>query len=328
VLKEGTPSVSESLLSTVKPPPVDGPAEVPTVHIRSALARIWRRREARFGLLVAGIITALALAAPLFAAITGHGPNDQFATTGLSPEGLPVGPSAEFWFGTDSNGRDVFIRTLYGLRVSLLVGLPSTTIAMLIGTAVGLVSGYYGGIVDRLLSQLIDVVLSFPFILTALTLITLNRASQGGSVVNPAVLVIFVIVTFAWTYFARITRGLVLELRSRPFVEAARTLGAGDLRILAREILPMVIPAVAVYWAVQLPQNIVAEATLSFLGVGVVPPNPSLGNIISDAQVSTLYQTQPWYLIGPAIMLFLTVLAFNAISGGIRDVLDPHSHVR
>ncbi|MGH7292207.1 MAG: ABC transporter permease, partial [Myxococcota bacterium] len=159
-------------------------------------------------------------------------------------------------------------------------------------------------------------------------LITLNRTSEGGAILNPALLVILVIVTFAWTYFARLTRGMVQELRSRPFVEAARTLGAGDFRILAREILPSVIPAVVVYWAVQLPQNIVAEATLSFLGVGVVPPNPSLGNIISDAQSSTLYQTQPWYLIGPAVMLFMTVLAFNAISGGIRDVLDPHSHAR
>ncbi|MGH3642087.1 MAG: ABC transporter permease [Mycobacterium sp.] len=320
--------MTESLLSTVKTPVAGEPDEVATVHVRSAVARIWRRPEARFGLLVAGVITVLALAAPLFAVITGHGPNDQFASTGLSPEGLPVGPGGEFWFGTDGNGRDVFVRTLYGLRVSLLVGVPATTIAMLFGTVVGLVSGYFGGIVDRLLSQLIDVVLSFPFILTALTLITLNRTSEGGAILNPALLVILVIVTFAWTYFARLTRGMVQELRSRPFVEAARTLGAGDFRILAREILPSVIPAVVVYWAVQLPQNIVAEATLSFLGVGVVPPNPSLGNIISDAQSSTLYQTQPWYLIGPAVMLFMTVLAFNAISGGIRDVLDPHSHAR
>jgi peptide/nickel transport system permease protein len=320
--------VTEPLLSTVKPSSVGEPTEVPTVHVRSAIARVWRRREARFGLVVAGVITALALAAPLFATITGHGPNAQFPSVGLSPEGLPVGPSGEFWFGTDSNGRDVFVRTLYGLRVSLLVGVPATTIAMVIGTAVGLVSGYFGGVVDRLMSQLIDVVLSFPFILTALTLITLNRTSGGAAIVSPALLVIFVIVTFAWTYFARLTRSMVQELRARPFVEAARTLGAGDFRILTREILPMVIPAVAVYWAVQLPQNIIAEATLSFLGVGVVPPNPSLGNIISDAQESTLYQTQPWYLIGPAIMLFLTVLAFNAISGGIRDVLDPHSQTR
>ncbi|WP_319445191.1 MULTISPECIES: ABC transporter permease [unclassified Mycobacterium] len=320
--------MTESLLSTVTATPPHQPEQVATVGVRSAIGRMWRRPEARFGLLVAGVITVLALGAPLFAAITGHGPNDQFPDIGLSPEGLPVGPNAQFWFGTDSNGRDVFVRTLYGLRVSLLVGVPATTIAMLIGTAVGMVSGYYGGMVDRLLSQLIDVVLSFPFILTALTLITLNRSSEGGAILNPALLVIFVIVTFAWTYFARLTRGMVQELRSRPFVEAARTLGASDLRILAREILPMVVPAVVVYWAVQLPQNIIAEATLSFLGVGVVPPNPSLGNIISDAQVSTLYQTQPWYLIGPAIMLFLTVLAFNAISGGIRDVLDPHSHTR
>jgi peptide/nickel transport system permease protein len=321
--------VSDPVLLTVETPPADDPAKkLPTVRARSTLSRIWHEREARFGVVIAAVIVVLALAAPLFAALTGHSPTQQFSSTGLTPEGLPVGPSGQFWLGTDGNGRDVFIRTLYGLRVSLLVGVPATTIAMVIGTIVGLVSGYYGGIVDRLFSQLIDVVLSFPFIVTALALITLNRSADGGSILSPALLVIVVIAIFAWTYFARLTRSLVQELRSRPFVEAARTLGAGDFRILAREILPLVVPAVVVYWAVQLPQNIIAEATLSFLGIGVVPPEPSLGNIISDAQSSTLYQTQPWYLIGPAIVLFLTVLAFNAFSGGIRNVLDPHSHRR
>ena len=291
---------------------------------RSLPSRLWRQREFTSGVIIVGIMVVLALAAPLFAAITGHGPDAQFPNTGLTPDGIPVGPNSSFWLGTDASGRDIFVRTLYGARVSLLVGVPATTIAMIIGTTVGLFAGYFGGLVDRVLSQIIDVVLSFPFVVTALSLVTLNRSSSGGSIVSPVLLVIIVISAFAWTYFARLARGLTQDIRSRPFVEAARTLGASNRRIIFREILPLVAPSVAVYWAVQLPQNMVAEATMSFLGIGILPPNPSLGNIISDAQSTNLYTVQPWYLLAPAIALFLLVLGFNAVSGGIRNVLDPN----
>jgi peptide/nickel transport system permease protein len=292
------------------------------------LSRVLGERSVRFGAVIVGIMVVLAISAPLFVKITGHGPTAQFLSTALSQNGLPVGPNGHFWLGADGSGRDVFIRTLYGTRVSLIVGVPSTTIAMLIGTTIGLLAGFYGGIVDRLLSQLVDIVLSFPFVILALSLVTLNRSSSGGSIINPVLLVMLVISVFAWTYFARLTRGLVQDLRSRPFVEAARTLGASNRRIILREILPSVAPAVAVYWAVQLPQNIIAEATLSFLGIGIAAPTPSLGNIISDAQNSSLYQVQPWYLMAPIAALFLIVFGFNQISSGIRNVLDPHAHIR
>ncbi|GGM84283.1 hypothetical protein GCM10010106_33750 [Thermopolyspora flexuosa] len=141
--------------------------------------------------------------------------------------------------------------------------------------------------------------------------------------IDPVLLVILVISLFAWTYFAQLTRGLVVVLRNRPFVEAALTIGVSRRRLLVREILPNVLPVVAVYWAVQLPANILAEATLSFLGVGVQAPTASWGNMIAEAQRTSLYQVQPWFLLAPAIAMFVTVLGFNAIGAGIRNVLDP-----
>ncbi len=210
--------------------------------------------------------------------------------------------------------------------MSLLVGIPATTIAMLVGSAVGVLAGFFEGRVDRLLSQITDVVLSFPFVVTSLSLVALNRAADGGNRISPVLLVVVVIAIFSWTYFARLTRGLTLDLRNRPFVEAAETLGASRWRIIRREIVPGIAPAVVIYWAVQLPTNIVAEATLSFLGIGVQAPAASWGNMIADAQRSSLYQVQPFFLVGPAIGLVLTVIGFNAISTGIRNVLDPNHH--
>ncbi|CAG9265618.1 Peptide ABC transporter permease [Paraburkholderia unamae] len=282
-----------------------------------------RERSVVVGLLIVVCVAAAALAAPLVAAWLGHGPTQQFRDTALSEMGLPVGPSRAFPFGADDNGRDVFVRTLYGARLSLLIALPATTLAMVVGTVIGLVAGYLGGNADRILSQAIDVTLSFPFVVTSLSLIAFARGADGTSVVNPATLVIVVIALFSWTYFARLVRGLTLALRSQPFVEAAAMTGAGRLRILWREILPNIAPAVIVYWAVQLPNNIIAEATLSFLGVGVQAPTASLGNMIADAQRSSMYQVQPWFLLGPGIMLFLIVVGFNSLSSGLRDVLDP-----
>ncbi len=288
------------------------------------LGNVLRDASVRFGLVIAGGIVVLAAAAPLFAAITGHGPNQQFESTALDPSGVPVGPNRDFWLGADGNGRDILVRALYGARISLLVGIPATTIAMLIGSTIGVLAGFFGGRVDRILSQLIEVVLSFPFVVTALSLVALNRAADGSSKISPVLLVVIVIAIFSWTYFARLTRGLALELRHRPFIEAAETLGASRWRIMRREILPNVAPAVIIYWAVQLPTNIIAEATLSFLGIGVQAPSASWGNMIADAQRSSLYQVQPLFLIGPAVGLVLTVVGFNAISSGVRNVLDPH----
>ncbi|MGI5158604.1 ABC transporter permease [Microbispora sp. CA-102843] len=287
------------------------------------LRAILAERSARTGLILVGVVVLAALLAPVAAALTGHGPDQQFRSEALAENGLPIGPDARFLLGADGNGRDVLIRTLYGARISLLVGIPATTLALVAGTAVGLVAGFFPGRTDRLLSLGTDVALSFPFVVTALSLVALNRGGDGEPVVNPVLLVVLVISLFAWTYFARLTRGLVVVLRNRPFVEAALSIGVTRRRLIVREILPNVLPVVAVYWAVQLPVNILAEATLSFLGVGVQAPTASWGNMIAEAQRSSLYQVQPWFLLGPGIAMFVTVLGFNAIGSGIRNVLDP-----
>jgi ABC-type dipeptide/oligopeptide/nickel transport system permease subunit len=204
----------------------------------------------------------------------------------LDEMGLPVGPSWAFLLGADGNGRDVFVRTLYGAQISLLVGIPATTAAMIIGTLIGTISGFIAGRVDRIVSQAIDVAMSFPFVVTALSLLSLNRGDQGLPLISPVLVVILVIALFSWTYFARLTRGLVLELRSSPMVEASMVVGASKTRIILLDILPNILPTLLVYWAVQLPANIVAEATLSFLGVGIQAPVPSWGNMIAEALVS------------------------------------------
>lgn len=288
------------------------------------LRRLWRERAVRTGAAIVTIVLLAALSAPIASYLLGHGPTQQFEDTALDEMGLPIGPTLAFPLGADGNGRDVFVRTLYGAQVSLLVGIPATTIAMIIGTAIGLVSGFLAGRTDRIISQGIDVALSFPFVVTALSLLALNRGGTGQPIVPPIVVVISVISLFSWAYFARLVRGLVLELRMSPMVEASRTIGASRARIIWYDILPNIVPTVFVYWAVQLPANIVAEATLSFLGVGIQAPMPSWGNMIAEAQRTSLYQEQPWFLAGPGLALFLTVVGFNTLSAGLRSVLDPH----
>ncbi|MET2831544.1 ABC transporter permease [Mesorhizobium shangrilense] len=284
-------------------------------------------RSFRTGALIIGLVAAGALLAPVVAWLLGHGVTEQFRDTALTEMGLPTGPTLEFPLGADGNGRDVLVRTLYGARVSLAIAIPATTLAMIIGTSIGLVSGFLGGRVDRMISQAVDVALSFPFIVTALSLLSLNRGGDGKPLVAPSLVVVLIITLFSWTYFARLTRGLVLVLRRSPLVEAAQTIGASKSRIILREILPNIASVILVYWAVQLPTNIIAEATLSFLGVGVQAPQPSWGNMIAEAQRSSLYQLQPWFLLGPGIALFLTVAGFNTLSAGLRNVLDPHRRI-
>ncbi|NTG04904.1 ABC transporter permease [Agrobacterium rhizogenes] len=288
------------------------------------LKRLWRERSVRAGAIIVGFVILAALLAPAIGRFLGHGPMEQFQDTALDEVGLPIGPTLAFPLGADGNGRDVLVRTLYGAQVSLIVGIPATTIAMIIGTAIGLVSGFLAGRMDRVISQIIDVALSFPFVVTALSLLSLNRGGTGQPIVPPVVVVILVIALFSWAYFARLTRALVLDLRTSPMVEASRTIGASWLRIIWFDILPNILPTVFVYWAVQLPANIVAEATLSFLGLGIQAPMPSWGNMIAEAQRTSLYQDQPWFLAGPGLALFLTVVGFNTFSAGLRTVLDPH----
>lgn len=304
----------------------EGRSEVVRSYASLVIGALLREKSFRAGVIIIAFVAAGALLAPAVAWLLGHGPTEQLRDTALTEMGLPTGPMLEFPLGADGNGRDVLVRTLYGARVSLAIAIPATTLAMIIGTAIGLVSGFLGGRIDRIISQGIDVALSFPFIVTALSLLALNRGADGKVLVAPSLVVVLIITLFSWTYFARLTRGLVLVLRRSPLVEAAQTIGASKARIILREILPNIAPVTLVYWAVQLPTNIVAEATLSFLGVGVQAPEPSWGTMIAEAQRSSLYQIQPWFLLGPGIALFLTVAGFNTLSAGLRNVLDPHRH--
>lgn len=298
---------------------VDIPAPVRGGRLRSVL----RDPGLVTGAILVSVVLLAAATAPLIAAIVGHGPNEQFPDETLDAAGLPITGGHGFLLGADGSGRDVLVRTLYGARVSLAIGIPATTIAMLIGILVGLTGGYFGGRIDAALSELTNIALAFPFLVTALSVVTLNRGTAGTTVVDPVVVVIGIIALFSWTYFARLVRNSVIEIKARPFVLAAVGAGSSPSRVILREILPNIAPTVVIYWAVQLPINIIAEASLSYLGVGIRPPTPSWGTMIANAQDSALYQTQPLMLIAPAGALFLTVLGFNVLSTALRNRFDP-----
>jgi len=280
-----------------------------------AWQRLRRDRVAMISLVIIVLIVLMAILAPLASMITGHPPNEQYRQIGLTPDGLPMGPSSQFWMGTDDLGRDIFVRIAYGARVSLLVGVVATGIAVMIGVVVGLAAGFFGGLVDSVLARLVDVVLCVPFLLVAIALVSITGPSLS--------ITIFVIGFFSWASVARIVRGQVLSLREREFVEAARSLGASDSRIMFVDILPNVLAPVIVYSSLLIPVVITVEATLSYLGLGLPPPTADWGGMIADA--NAYYTTAWWYLFFPGAALLTTTLAFNLFGDGIRDAFDPHS---
>jgi ABC-type dipeptide/oligopeptide/nickel transport system permease subunit len=279
----------------------------------------WQRlRHDRVAMISIGVIVfvlLLAIFAPVVAAITGHPVNEQYRQTGLTPEGLPKPPSSEFWLGTDDLGRDILVRIAYGARISLLVGVAATALTVVIGVVVGLAAGFLGGFVDTVLARLIDVVLSVPFLLVAIALVSITGPSLAVTVL--------VIGFFSWASVARIVRGQVLSMREREFVEAARSLGSSNNRIMFVDILPNVLAPVIVYASLLIPVVIVVEATLSFLGLGLAPPTADWGGMISEAQ--NYYTTSWWFVVFPGGALLLTTLAFNLLGDGIRDAFDPRA---
>jgi len=293
------------------------PAGPKTIEGRSpwqlALARLRRDRVAVGSAVVIGLIVLMAICAPLVAAAVGHGPNTQYRTTGLSPEGIPVGPNHTFLLGTDELGRDVLVRIFYGARISLLAGVVASLLAVATGVVVGLIAGYFGRAVDTLLSRFMDVVLSLPYLVFAIALI---------AVVGPGLPVsIAVIAFFSFASVGRIVRGQVLSITQKEFIEAARSLGASDLRIMFVDILPNVLAPVIVYATLLIPASIVFEATLSFLGLGVVPPTASWGGMLSES--IQYYQVAWWYVVFPGAALLITTLAFNLLGDSVRDAFDP-----
>jgi peptide/nickel transport system permease protein len=298
-----------------------------TVAARSPLQLFWRRfRRDRVALASLGFIVLLivvAIAAPLVVSLLGlPGPNVQNPDL-TNAFGSPLGPSSAHPFGVDPLGQDVAARVIYGTRVSLIVGIVGTAVATVLGTIVGLLAGYYRGWTDTLLSRLVDVVLAVPILLLGLGLGAACevRGCLGGHVQSGLGVIIFLIALVNWTYIARIVRGLVLSLREQEFVQAARSQGASGARVMLREILPNLIAPIVVYASLLIPQNILLEAALSFLGVGVRPPTASWGQMIAAA--TPIFNTAWWYMAFPGIALLLTVLAFNLLGDGLQDALNP-----
>jgi ABC-type dipeptide/oligopeptide/nickel transport system permease subunit len=291
--------------------------------------QLFRKRllEDRVAVVALGFIVleiALAVFAPLVVHLVAHPPNAQYPET-LDPQfGTPTGPSWHFLFGVDSVGRDVFSRVLYGARVSLVVAIVATSLAVAIGVVLGTISGFYRGPVDTFISRVIDVTLAFPVLLLALGIASACSLGNGcvRGLIRPGLpTVIVAIVVINWTYIARIIRGQVLSLREREFVEAARALGATNRRIMFREILPNLVAPIVVYTTLLIPQNILLEAALSYLGVGINPPQASWGEMIAEA--TPIFNSAWWYFAFPGAALLLTVLAFNLLGDGVRDALDP-----
>ena len=300
------------------------------IAARSPLELFWRRfRQDRVAMASLAFIALLILAAifaPLIVKLVGApGPNVQNSNA-LDQFGTPTGPSLahNHLFGVDPLGRDVFARVLYGARVSLEVALVATGISMIIGVTAGMVAGFFRGWVDTLISRLIDVLLAFPILLLGLGLAAACSLGKGclGGVIKPGLgVVIFVIAFVNWTYIGRIVRGQVLSLREKEFIEAARSLGASDRRIIFRELLPNLVAPIIVYATLIIPTNILFEAALSFLGVGVQPPQASWGAMLADA--TAIFNTAWWYMLFPGAALLLTVLAFNLVGDGLQDALNP-----
>jgi ABC-type dipeptide/oligopeptide/nickel transport system permease subunit len=318
-------------------------AETPASIIgRSPWEIFWRHfRQDRFalaGLVVIAVMIVMAVFAPLVAGWVGHKPN-QVNLQALDSFGLPSaprwwpGPEAKsppgYLLGVDDTGRDLFVRIAYGARTSLTVAFFATGIALVIGVLMGLTAGFYRGKIDTIISRATDVVLALPILLLALGIASACGANQEGcfwGFIRPGLRpVILIIGLFGWPYIGRIVRGQVLSIREKEFVEASRSLGASNRRIILREILPNVAAPIIVYTTLIIPSNILFEAGLSFLGVGVPDTTPSWGAMLADA--GTAFRFAPWLMIFPGLALFLTTLAFNLVGDGLRDALDPRKAV-
>ena len=336
-------------IETSQPPllaPVGGeePAPPGIGPYRLAAKRLRRNKTALAFGAVFLVVVILCLLAPVYANDVAHtGPNTNHitevikvggkSTDVVSPDGIPTGPTwgSKFFFGADPSGRDVAVRLLYGGRNSLEIGILATIITIVLATIAGVVAGYDRGWADGLISRTLDLIWAYPAVLLGVALgvnLALGGISigplhlKGNSNWIPALVIGVVYVP----YIARPIRGQVLGLREREYIDAARTLGAGNLRIMASEILPNLASTLVVFVALQLAQSIVLEASLSFLGAGVQPPNPSWGTMISDGV--SLITAAPHLVLVPGIMLIVAVLAVNVFGEGLRAALDPRATIR
>ena len=301
-----------------------------------SLGQIAWRRLKRDKVAIAGAVFILflvvvAIFAPLIVKYLGHPPNefhqDLIDTVGgtLAPKGKFGGMSWDHLMGLEPlNGRDLFSRVVYGARISLLIAIFATMVSVVIGTTLGVMAGFFGGWVDSFISRLMDIFLAFPLLVFALALAGVFPDQAFGLRGNTLriVLLVFIIGFFSWPYIGRIIRGQTLSLREREFVDAARSLGARRPYILFTELLPNLIAPILVYATLLIPTNILFEAALSYLGVGIRPPTASWGGMLSDA---VTYYTIPHFMLWPGMAIFATVLAFNLLGDGLRDALDPRA---
>ena len=293
------------------------------------------------------LLTLAALSAPLYAEYVAHTTpsanhlSDRITIDGrqvdvVSLDGIPLGPQyasadGRYVLGADSNGRDVLVRLLYGARNSLQIGLTAAVITTILAVLLGLIAGYFRGIADTLISRAMDVLWSFPVLLLGIALgvsLALGGLKVGPIVIkgNSTWIPTLVIATVSMVYLARPIRGQVMALREKEFVEAARAQGAGNWRIMFSELLPNVTSTILVFFPIIVANAILLEASLSFLGAGVQPPNPSWGTLIADGV--KLLSSAPHLTVAPGLMLVLTVLSLNVFGDGVRDALDPRAKLR
>ncbi|MER6537676.1 ABC transporter permease [Streptomyces sp. 900105755] len=295
---------------------------------RIAWERLKRDKLALTGGVVVLLLILVAVLAPVIANLVGQDP-DTFHESLIdplfgTPKGSLGGISGDHLLGVEPvNGRDIFARILYGAQISLLVGFLSAIVAVVLGTVLGILAGFFGGWVDSAISRVMDGLLAFPQLLFIIALVSVmpnDMLGLSGSSVRVFVMIL-VIGFFGWPYIGRVVRGQTLSMREREYVEAARSLGAGRFYILFKELLPNLVAPIIVYTTMMIPTNILTEAALSFLGVGVKPPTSSWGQMLSTA--IDYYDSDPMYMVVPGVAIFITVLAFNLFGDGVRDALDP-----
>jgi peptide/nickel transport system permease protein len=289
-------------------PELSAPA-LPVKPRKGVWRELVRRRLALLGLAVIAIVVAGAIFAPW---LTVYDPNEQFFD-GLTLEGAPLPPNNIYWLGTDLLGRDLFTRILYGARTSLIIGIVANGAALLIGTLVGVSAGYFRGWIGSVLMRFTDLMMAFPALLLAICL---------AAVFEPSLWIVAMVIALVnWVQTARVIYTETSSLSEREFIAAERTIGAGTPRILFRHILPHLLPTIIVWGTLGISTTVLLEATLSYLGIGVQPPQASWGNIIFENQ--TYFQAAPWLVFFPGAAILALALAFNLVGDALRDILDP-----
>ena len=282
---------------------------VPVAPTPGVFRRLLKRKLAVFGLIVIALIVFAAVFAPW---IVPYNPDEQFFE-GLTLEGAPLAPTAQFWFGTDLVGRDLLSRIIYGARTSLIIGVIANGVSVLIGSAVGITAGYFKGWVSTVLMRFTDLMMAFPALLLAICL---------AAVFQPSLWIVAMVIALVnWVQTARVIYTETSSLAEREFIDAERTIGASAPRILFRHILPHLLPTIIVWGTLGISTTVLLEATLSFLGIGVQPPTASWGNIIFENQ--TYFTSAPWLVFIPGFAIILLALAFNLVGDALRDILDP-----